>query len=261
MAQFGLIGKSLSHSFSQKFFTQKFDALSLLAKYTLFEIETIDLCEKIFKETATLRGLNVTIPYKSAIIPYLDDVSPEAKAIGAVNTILVTDNKKTKGYNTDVYGFEHSLSTFFPYSKDTKLPTKALILGTGGAAKAVQFVLRKWQFQAVILVSRTPQDEKSISYQSLMETDLKDFSLIIQTSPIGMYPNIDACPIFPFEQLSNSHYIMDLVYNPESTLFLQKAKKLGANVKNGLEMLYLQAEKAWEIWNDEHELKRISNGE
>lgn len=257
--QFGLIGNSLSHSFSQKFFSKKFDDLSLLAKYTLFQIETIDLCENIFKETKNLRGLNVTIPYKSSIIPYLDSISPEAKAIGAVNTILVSDDKKTKGYNTDVFGFEQSLITFFPFSKNTKLLTKALILGTGGAAKAVQFVLKKWQFQDIVLVSRFPND-KYLTYHSLMETDLKEFSLIIQTSPLGMYPNIEDCPVFPFEQLSNYHYIMDLIYNPELTIFLQKAKNQGANVKNGLEMLYLQAEKAWEIWNNENELQNIHNG-
>lgn len=249
MLQFGLIGKSLSHSFSQKFFTQKFADMSLMAEYKLFEIANIALCEKIFKEIDDLKGLNVTIPYKSTIMPYLDEISPEAEEIGAVNTILVTKNRKTIGYNTDVYGFEQSLSTFFPKGKNEKLNTKALILGTGGAAKAVEFVLQKWQFQDIICVSRHPNNQKTMSYQALMETDLKDFSLIIQTTPVGMYPNIEDSPIFPFEQLSKYHYVMDVIYNPAVTLFLQKAKNQGANVKNGLEMLHLQAEKAWTIWN------------
>lgn len=248
MKKLGLIGFPLSHSFSQKYFTQKFAELGLTDwQYNLFPIENLENFPTLILQNPDLVGLNVTIPHKVEIINYLDELDKGAEAVGAVNTIKIsiyTNGKKClKGYNTDVYGFEMSLKPLLkPHHK------KALILGTGGASKAVKFVLDKLEIESQF-VSRNPSANQ-LSYISLNEKILQEHFLIINTTPLGMYPNLDSCPEIPYQYLTKNHLVYDLVYNPEETLFLQKAKAQGAQTKNGLEMLHQQAEKAWEIWNN-----------
>lgn len=253
LTKYGLIGKKLSHSFSKKYFTDKFQKENILAEYNLYELPNISDFKELIAQNPHLCGLNVTIPYKTEVIPFLDELSPEAQAVGAVNTIKITKNKKLIGYNTDIYGFYKSLLTFWDKPSD-----RALILGTGGAAKAVEYVLRKeFKLKWISCISRTKVSEPILinenyheylmSYNQLRHIGI-DNTLIINTTPVGMYPNVEESPFFPFEKLTQSNYVMDLIYNPEETLFLQKAKEKGAKICNGLEMLHLQAEKAWEIW-------------
>ncbi len=249
MKKLGLIGFPLSHSFSQKYFNEKFQKLGLAGwKYELFNLENIEDFIKLIDENNELVGLNVTIPHKVKIINYLDEISDEAKLIGAVNTIKISiynDGKKhLTGYNTDVYGFEESLKPLLkPQHK------KALILGTGGAAKAVKFVLDKLRIEYKF-VSRNPSAEQ-LSYISITGKILHEHLLIINTTPLGMWPDINNYPEIPYQQLTKNHLVYDLVYNPEETQFLTRSKKHGATTKNGLEMLHLQAAKAWEIWNSD----------
>ncbi len=239
---FGLTGYPLSHSFSKKYFTAKFEREGLEhCRYELFPIENIRQLPDLLAEHPGLEGLNVTIPHKQTVIQYLDETDAGAAEAGAVNTIKIS-NGKLKGFNTDVYGFEQSLRSFI----GTKRPA-ALVLGTGGAAKAVIFVLKKlnisWQ-----LVSRSKQKE-TLTYAEVTSEILQAHPLIINTTPLGMYPDIESCPPLPFEGCSAAHFAFDLVYNPEQTLFLKKAAANGAKTQNGLPMLHLQAERAWEIWN------------
>lgn len=242
MPQFGLIGFPLSHSFSQKFFTEKFENLNLRDHhYELFPIEEIIQFNALFAEHRDLKGLNVTIPYKVSVIPFLDELDETAKKIGAVNTILKTSGKLV-GYNTDAYGFEMSLKPLLQPNH-----YKALILGNGGASKAVQYVLEKLGIEYLI-VSRKPSSGE-LSYDELNENVLKTFFLIINTTPLGMYPNIDQCPQLPYEYLTPEHFLYDLVYNPLKTMFLQQGEKKDCIIQNGLTMLKMQAEKAWTIWN------------
>lgn len=244
MKQFGLIGYPLSHSFSKGYFAEKFAKENIVdCKYDVFPLEKIEDFVELCNDKKNLIGLNVTIPYKEKIIPFLDELDETAANIGAVNTIKFSNGKKI-GYNSDAYGFEMSL---IPLLKQHH--TKALILGTGGASKAVEYVLRKLgiSFQ---YVSRN-KNEKAISYEEVNELIIHNSKLIINTTPIGMYPNVNNAPEIPYNVITDKHLLYDLIYNPEETLFLKKGKEKGAQTKNGLEMLYLQAERSWEIWNSQ----------
>jgi shikimate dehydrogenase len=239
---FGLIGYPLSHSFSKGYFSEKFirEQISDTA-YELFPLEQIALFTDLLKDHPNLCGLNVTIPYKTSVIPLLDNLDAEAAAIGAVNTILIQGGK-TKGFNTDVHGFRESFS-----KKLQPKHRKALVLGTGGASKAVVYTLQQLSipFQ---FVSRTRSD-MVLSYEDISPELIAEHTIIINTTPLGMYPKIDSLPPLPYHVLTKDHYLYDLVYNPQETAFLSKGKAAGAEIENGLDMLYSQAEKAWEIWN------------
>lgn len=240
---YGLIGKNINYSFSQNYFTQKFKALKLSeSSYTNFDIDTISEFNSIIENTTHLKGLNVTIPYKQAVIPYLDSLSKKAIKIGAVNTISFTKDNKLKGYNTDWYGFYHSLKPLLQ-----KHHTKALILGTGGASKAIEFALKKLSID-YYFVSRTPQ-EGAFTYEQLSSEIVSEYSIIINTTPLGTFPNTEDKPPIPYHFITNQHIAYDLIYNPEKTTFLELAEKNGATIKNGYEMLILQAEKAYKIWS------------
>ena len=245
--QFGLIGYPLSHSFSKKYFNRKFSATGLTDHhYELFPLENINELPGLLKSQPNLRGLNVTIPYKESVLDFLDDISVEAQEIGAVNTIRIHRGKLT-GENTDVYGFEVSLQKLIATRPTDGEPLRALVLGTGGAAKAVVYILNKnnisWQY-----VSRTAGDNR-LTYDDLTNEIVANNRLIINTTPLGMSPNVATCPEVPMASVSKGHFFYDLVYNPEKTVLLSKAEQKGAAIKNGLEMLHLQAEKAWQIWN------------
>lgn len=243
MKQYGLIGKTLSHSFSKKYFEEKFKRENINAVYENFELNDISQVEELFSTHPNLCGLNVTIPYKEQIIPYLDEVDEQARKIGAVNTIYI-DKKtgKKKGYNTDYYGFKQSLKPFLENQHQ-----RALILGTGGASKAVEYVLNELGI-ITAFVSRTPQAENQLSYDELNENILASFLLIVNTTPLGTFPNVDEKPAINYDAITTNHLLYDLVYNPAETAFLKEGKKRGALTINGEQMLQLQAEKAWEIW-------------
>lgn len=240
--RFGLVGKTLKHSFSKQYFTDKFAQLHLKQHtYSNFELEDQHQLELFCKNTAPeLCGFNVTIPYKEQIIPFLDDMDIHAKAIGAVNTVVIK-NSRLIGFNTDFEGFKSSLLPFLP-----DRPIKALILGTGGASKAVAYALKTLDIPYVF-VSRNP--DKGLTYKSLSKEIMAEYSLVINTTPIGLFPIIDQCPDIPYQFLSSQHLLYDLVYNPALTTFLKKGQMQGTQIVNGLKMLELQAEKAWQIWN------------
>lgn len=241
--KFGLIGKDISHSFSKKYFTDKFSK-DLFDDFTYenFDIPTLDEFPNILKKNPDLKGLNVTIPYKEAIIPFLDTMSDKAFRIGAVNIIRFTKKGNLKGYNSDWYGFKKSLEPLLqPHHK------KALILGTGGASKAVAFALDKLGI-FYTFVSREAS-ENAIDYNRINVTTFDNFQIIINCTPLGTSPNTKEFPPIPYEYFTDKHIAFDLIYNPEETQFLKKAKKKGAVIKNGYEMLIYQAEKAWTIWN------------
>jgi shikimate dehydrogenase len=241
---FGLLGKEISYSFSRGYFTQKFADLKLKKNlYVNFDIPQIDHFNSIIKEEENLKGMNVTIPYKQEVIPFLDKIDKTAKKIGAVNTIKITKRGNLKGYNTDVFGFENSIK---PLLK--KHHKNALILGTGGASKAVAYALKKNKIKFKF-VSRTPLKKNQISYANLSEKVLKKHTVIINCSPIGTSPEIAKSPNIPYQFLTENHLLFDLIYNPAVTTFLSKGKEKGAAIKNGLEMLELQAEESWRIWN------------
>jgi|TARA_B110000037_G_scaffold82591_1_gene98325 shikimate dehydrogenase len=241
----GLIGKNISYSFSSGYFLDKFKKMNITElTYKNFDIPAVEEFPfLVYHREEEFKGFNVTIPYKQSIIKYLSELDADAAKIGAVNTIKVTEKNELIGYNTDIYGFENSLK---PLLKEYH--SKALILGTGGASKAVVFVLNKLNISYKI-VSRNPSSENEISYVDLSEEIMTSHKLIINSSPVGTHPNIKECPKIPYEYISDTHYLFDLIYNPEVTMFLQKGKNAGAAIKNGLEMLELQAEKSWEIWN------------
>lgn len=247
---YGLIGYPLSHSFSKKYFTEKFEKENILnSVYLNFEIDKIELLSEIIENNEELKGLNVTIPYKQSVIPYLTEVDAVAKEIGAVNTIkVVKDNNeiKLKGYNTDYYGFLESLKLLLKGNE-----RNALIFGNGGAAKAVIQAVKTLRLEYKI-VSRTPlaNDLNQISYSEIDEEKISSTQLFINTTPLGMWPNTDKCIEFPYHAMNKNVIAYDLIYNPEETLFMRKAKENGAIVSNGLKMLYLQAEKAWEIYGE-----------
>lgn len=241
MKTFGLIGKNISYSFSRTYFTEKFKKENIDAKYYNFDLEEINQFRDVIKEMPDLQGLNVTIPYKQEIIIFLDDLAPEAKEIGAVNTIKVNGNRLI-GYNTDYIGFSESIKPLLKSHHN-----KALILGTGGASKAIAYALRKLDIEYKF-VSRDSGKGK-LSYNDLSEEIIKDHNIIINTTPVGTFPDVEEYPKFPVGYLTKNHLVYDLIYNPEITQLLALAKKQGATVKNGLKMLELQAESAWNIWN------------
>ncbi len=244
MKQFGLIGYPLSHSFSKGYFTEKFQKENIVdSKYDIFPLEKIEDFVELCNTHKNFVGLNVTIPYKEKIIPYLNELDETAANIGAVNTIKFI-NGKTIGYNTDCYGFEMSLK---PLLKQHH--AQALILGTGGASKAVEYVLKKLGI-SLQYVSRY-KSEKTISYEEVNQLIIHHSKLIINTTPIGMYPNVNNAPDIPYNAITDNHLLYDLIYNPEETQFLKEGKLHGAQTKNGLEMLYLQAERSWQIWNSQ----------
>ena len=245
MKKYGLLGYPLGHSFSRNYFNQKFEAERIDAEYLNFEIPEIKEIKNVIKENPELNGLNVTIPYKEQVIPYLDDLDEDARLIGAVNVIKFSKGlfgKVTlKGYNSDIIGFKQSIE---PLLKEHH--RKALILGTGGASKAV-FQGLKQLGVASTFVSRKAK-EYCITYEEITPKVMEQYTVIVNTTPLGMYPNVNACPDIPYDLLTSDHLLYDLLYNPDETLFMRKGKEKGAVVKNGLEMLLLQAFAAWEIW-------------
>jgi shikimate dehydrogenase len=240
MKTYGLIGKSLGHSFSPGFFKSFFEDNGIDACYTLIELDAIGRVKPILDEA--YHGLNVTIPYKEEIIPFLDELSPEAKAIGAVNTIVFSEGKAI-GFNTDAFGFQQSIKPFLTFEHE-----RALLLGTGGSSKAVGYVLRNLGIQ-VNFLSRNEPGGQQFSYEHVNEAMLSACKLIVNCTPVGMFPAIDACPLPSFQGIGPSHLVVDLIYNPEETLLLKEAKSRGAATLNGLPMLKAQALKSWELWN------------
>jgi len=244
--KFGLIGFPLSHSFSKKFFTEKFSKEAIDAEYINFEIENISQLSRVIATHPDLEGINVTIPYKEQIIKFLDFTDEEAASIQAVNTIRIFrsgHHVTLRGYNTDIHGFQESIRPLI-----LNYHHKALVLGTGGASKAVVRALENLKIET-ILVSRNPEEKGELSYNDLDEDVMDNYKIIVNTTPIGTYPNIEGCPAIPFELITPRHLLFDLVYNPEVTEFLKLGKKRGAVIKNGLEMLHLQALASWDIWN------------
>ena len=249
MEIYGLIGYPLQHSFSSKFFNEKFQQENIDAEYLNFEIEHIFDLRRILVFNPHLKGLNVTIPYKEAVLTFLDDISPVAKEIGAVNVIKIersfgdTYGYKLTGYNTDYIGFKNSIEPLI----QPKFHKKALVLGTGGASKAVCKSLDslgiKWKY-----VSRQAK-ENSYTYESLTPEIIAEHKIIINTTPLGTYPNVEESPDLPYSSITSHHLVYDLVYNPTETAFLKKGKDMGSTIKNGAEMLELQALAAWDIWN------------
>ena len=236
--KFGLIGKNISYSFSKKYFETKFQKLHLPNYYyDIFDLQEIDDVQDLFKNEK-IQGLNVTIPFKEKILPYLDELSEEAHKIGAVNTILIKDSIK-KGFNTDAFGFERTLLI---HKKSHH--RSALILGNGGAAKAVRYVLEKHGINY-----KTITRNGNLTFDNLPNELVREHLLIIQCTPVGTFPNSEECLAFPFSTLTPEHLVIDLIYNPEYTVFLKKASDKGAKTVNGFYMLEQQAEKAWEIWN------------
>ncbi len=240
--RFGLIGKNISYSFSRGYFTKKFAGLSLdNYSYENFDLQHIAELETILSENNDIKGLNVTIPYKQDVIPFMTELDIEAEKIGAVNTIKFTKTG-LKGYNTDAYGFQQSIAHFLQ-----KHHTKALILGTGGASKAVAYVFETLGI-AHKLVSRSP-DKNQLSYKNIDNEVLSEYLILVNCTPLGTYPNIEQKPAIPYQHITEKHLLFDLIYNPEKTAFLQEGETQGAAICNGHRMLELQAEKAWSIWN------------
>ncbi len=247
MKQFGLLGYPLSHSFSKGYFTEKFRKEGIDAVYDNFALPSITELPELIAYSPFLTGINVTIPYKQAVIPYLDALDPVAEAVGAVNVIRILRSPELRliGYNSDVIGFRESIRPLITALGEAS--PKALVLGTGGASKAILYALKQLDIESV-LVSRKPAIGQ-LTYEDLTAAHYNYFHIIINTTPLGMYPKIDTCPPLDYSQLGPSHLLFDAVYNPEKTLFLQKGEKQGSKIKNGLEMLHLQAEAAWNIWS------------
>ncbi len=248
MKRYGLLGYPLTHSFSKRFFTEKFETENIDSTYDNFEIDNINKFPEVVKNNPEVIGFNVTIPYKELVIPFLDELNDSAREIGAVNTIKVKRNENNiylKGFNTDTYGFETSLS---PLLKDYH--KKALILGTGGASKALKYVLHK---RGIDYISASIEElkEKEIRYEDIDKALMKERLLIINATPLGTYPKVDTSPNIPYEHITKKHLLFDLVYNPGVTQFMKKGLEKGATVKNGYEMLLGQARRSYEIWNSE----------
>ncbi|MBO4453519.1 MAG: shikimate dehydrogenase [Paludibacteraceae bacterium] len=238
MRHFGIIGYPLQHSFSAKYFSEKFAREHIDAEYSLYPIEVDKLPSRIEEILSSLDGLNVTMPFKQAVIPYLDHLDATAEAVGAVNVIC-----NRVGYNTDCLGFMESLRPMLrPFDQE------ALVLGTGGAAKAVVFGLKQLGL-CPTLVSRTPQ-EGQLGYEQLDQALMESHTVLVNCTPLGMFPDVESCAPIPYEMISARHLLFDCVYNPEETLFLQRGKAQGATIRNGIEMLYGQAKAAWKIWNN-----------
>jgi len=248
MKIYGLIGKKLEHSFSPNFFQQKFKHENIKdANYQLYPLQSIQKFNLLIQNNPNLSGLNITIPYKTDIIHYLDKITSAAKEIGAVNTIKFESSPKRLrlvGYNTDYMGFIESLK---PYLKPYH--SKALVLGTGGSSKAVQYALKQLNIN-FLMVSRNPIHQNQIDYSMLTKDLVAEYKIIINTTPVGMFPDTDQKPDIPYSFLTRKHLLYDLIYNPEKTLFLQEGEKKSCQIKNGLEMLQIQAEYSWKIWNN-----------
>lgn len=243
--KYGLLGKDISYSFSKKYFTEKFRLLNLTQfQYVNYDIAKIELFkDQVLCDIDKLGGLNVTIPYKEGIMPFLDEIDDQAAAIGAVNTIKILKNNRLKGFNTDAFGFEKSLKSCWRGDE-----AGALILGTGGASKAIAFVLDRLNID-YMFVSRSAGEHNVVTYETLTEELISKHEMIINCSPLGTYPDIDLKPHIPYEFLTDRHLLFDLIYNPDKTAFLQMGEKAGATIMNGRSMLEFQAEKSWEIWN------------
>lgn len=240
---YGLIGKPLGHSFSADFFNKKFAEERIPEHYSLFPLDSIDCLPKLLNSHPDLKGLNVTIPYKQQVIPFLDSIDKDAKEIGAVNVIKINQDGSLKGYNSDAIGFHESIAPLL----DSHMK-RALVLGTGGASKAVCYVLKKLGLE-VLSVSRTAHNS-IISYNELTPEIMSTHLVIVNTTPLGMWPEIQNAPAIPYHLLSPRHLCYDLVYNPAVTTFMKLSSEAGATVKNGLEMLHLQALAAWKIWEN-----------
>jgi shikimate dehydrogenase len=243
MSRFGLLGKDIEYSFSRGYFKAKFEAEQLYHTYENFDLEDIALFPKLLQDNPDISGINVTIPYKEQVIPFLDKLDKKAKKIGAVNTITISSKGKLKGYNTDCYGFKNAIE---PCLK--KHHKRALILGTGGASKAIAYTLKKLKIK-FDYVSRTPKKKVKFTYDDLTIETIKKYKIIINCSPVGTHPEVNNCPKIPYDGITDKHLLYDLIYNPEETKFLRLGKSQGAQICNGLKMLEFQAEKAWEIWN------------
>lgn len=242
MDKYGIIGYPLGHSFSRAFFTEKFQREHIDAEYVNFEIPSADMLPGIVQTNPNLCGLNVTLPHKEAVIPMLDELSDEAKEIGAVNVIRVRDGR-LKGFNSDIIGFMDSIRPLLkPWHRH------ALVLGTGGASRAIRVGLQRLGIQWTY-VSRTPAPGR-LTYADLTAELMEHYQVIVNCSPVGMFPHVDACPDIPYQLLTDRHLLYDLVYNPQETLFLKRGAEHGAAVKNGLEMLHLQALASWRFWNE-----------
>jgi shikimate dehydrogenase len=248
MKTFGLIGHRLGHSFSKNFFTAKFIQENLPDyEFLNFELDHINEFPGIFDLGKNICGLTCTIPYKQQIMPFLDEIDSEAAQIGAVNTVKVNyqnDKRILKGFNTDLFGFENSLRPMLEEKHQ-----KALILGTGGASKAIKFLFDRMNISYLSATTKEQLGEKEIRYNQLSDELMKEYLIVINATPLGTFPKVDECPAIPYQSITPDHVLFDLVYNPEETLFLKKGKAQGARTKNGLEMLHLQALRAWEIWN------------
>lgn len=241
--EYGIIGFTLVQSFSKIFFEQKFIDENIDASYHLFRLNNIDELNEVLESHPNLKGFNVTIPYKKQVLQYLDEMSDAVKQMGACNCIHVKDGKLI-GYNTDVIGFEGSLKPLLQAQHN-----KALVLGTGGAAVAVGYVLDKLNIPFKY-VSRSSKAENTIGYNDIDDKLINEYKLIINATPAGMFPDVNSCPDIPYDKLTKEHLVYDLIYKPEKTLFLQKAEQQGAEIKNGFEMLILQANANWKIWNE-----------
>jgi len=247
MEKYGLIGYPLGHSFSISYFNQRFQDEGIDAVYENFEIPSIEALDEVIGANPELKGLNVTIPYKEKVIPYLDSITPEARAIGAVNVIKVTHegrNTKLKGFNSDVIGFTKSIEPML----EKKWHKKALILGTGGASKAINFGLHHLGLETVF-VSRYERPD-TIQYDKITPDVVKEYNVIVNCTPLGMYPKTEECPQLPYEAMDSHTILYDLIYNPDETLFMKRGAQYGAQTKNGLEMLLLQAFASWEFWHE-----------
>ena len=245
MDKYGLIGYPLGHSFSKNYFNEKFENENIDAQYINFEIPNIENLVEVLDLNPELKGLNVTIPYKEKVISYLDYISPEARAIGAVNVIHVSHKGKDtilRGYNSDVIGFTKSIEPLLE-----RFHKKALILGTGGASKAINYGLKSLGLETVF-VSRFKRPG-TIQYEDVTPDVVKEYNVIVNCTPVGMYPNVEQCPKLPYEDMDQHTLLYDLIYNPDETLFMHNGSEHGATVKNGLEMLLLQAFASWEFWN------------
>jgi shikimate dehydrogenase len=241
--RFGLIGKTLKHSFSKNYFTQKFKENNIRdCSYETFELQSIDEFPVLFQTYPDIAGLNITIPYKEDVVKFLDEKNDIVKEIEACNCIKVVEGK-LHGFNTDVIGFKNSLQP-----KLEQQHTKALILGSGGAAKAVQYALKELEIEFMIVSRRKEFNE--LGYEDIDDEILKQYKLIINTTPLGMFPNINDDPPIPYHYITSEHFLFDLIYNPGKTKFLQQGEKQGAQIANGYEMLILQAEESWRIWNE-----------
>lgn len=241
MARYGLIGKNIDYSFSKSYFNTKFEKEKRRDTYQNFDVECIELLPDIISQYPDTKGFNVTIPYKETVIPLLDRVDKEALEIGAVNTIKKLKDGRLAGYNTDHYGFAKALADFLPLEAKT-----ALILGTGGAAKAITYVLNAMGFE-YITVSREKKED-TVTYDELTNEMMANHYLIVNCTPLGTHPNVNECPSIPYQEITDKHFLFDLIYNPSETEFLKRGFAKGAKVSNGLKMLEYQAEKAWSIW-------------